>query len=289
MTHVVCLGDLMVDVLARLPGPLAPGSDTAAPIEFHGGGAAVNVAAWAVAAGGRATFVGRVGDDALGERGLAELRHAGVEAAVTVDPDRPTGTCIVLVAPDGERTMVPSAGANAVPVDLSALPAAADWLYVSGYSLLRASTRAAAVAAMDHARRRGWAVAVDAASEAPLAEHGGAAFLDLLGHGDLLLANTAEAAVLTGRRDAPGAAKALAARTGGTAVVKCGADGAAWSDGSDVLEVPAVAADVVDSTGAGDAFAAGFLTCAGPVYDRLVAAAALAARSVGRIGARPPA
>lgn len=278
----------MVDVLARLPGPLAPGSDTPAPIRLTGGGAAANVACWLVAAGARATFVGRAGDDVLGRQALADLTAAGVDTRVSLDPERPTGTCLVLVAPDGERTMVPDAGANAGSGEVAPdLPDTADALYVSGYALLGPGSRPFAVEAMRVARERGWPVVVDAASAAPLSADPG--FLDRLGRDVLLLANTDEALVLTELDDAAAAAQSLALRVG-SAVVKRGAAGAVWSDGSGVRSVPATSADVVDTTGAGDAFAAGFLAAqlAGDgVAAALLAAAVLGARAVARVGARP--
>lgn len=284
--HVVCVGDLMVDVVALLPAPLAPGSDTPAPVAFHGGGAAANVAAWVVAAGARATFAGRVGDDVPGREAVARLTGAGVATSVAVDPDRPTGTCLVLVAPDGERTMVPCAGANSGPS--GPLPGDADRLYVSGYALLDAGARPAALDALATARARGWSVAVDAASAAPLAAAGPQWFLDLIGDDVLLFANEAEAQVLTGLAEPAAAAQALAVRTG-HAVVKRGAAGAVWSDGSGVRSAAAQPVGaVVDTTGAGDAFAAGFLACPDDDVARALAAAgALAARAITRPGARP--
>src|SRR5437762_609565 len=110
---VVCLGDVMVDVVALLPSRLHTGSDTPAPISVLGGGSAANTAAWLVAAGVPTTFAGRVGDDPFGRMAIDELAANGIDVAVSVDPERPTGICIVLVDADGERTMVPSAGANA--------------------------------------------------------------------------------------------------------------------------------------------------------------------------------
>jgi ribokinase len=284
VTHVVCVGDVMVDVLARLPGPLAPGSDTPAPITFAGGGAAANVAAWLVAAGGTATFVGRVGDDAFGRHIVRDLGAAGVRTSITVDPERPTGVCLVLVGPDGERTMIPSAGANAA--DGGELPPDADWLYLSGYALLEPGSRGFARAALEYARQRQWSVAVDVASAAPLAAIGAATFLEWVGTDVLLFANTDEAAVLTGRNDPAAAVVELAQRCA-RAVVKRGAAGAVWSDGAEVRSVGAQPAELVDSTGAGDAFAAGFLAGTGDESQRLAAAVRLAARAVGQVGARP--
>ncbi|MBE7187403.1 carbohydrate kinase family protein [Jatrophihabitans endophyticus] len=289
--HVVCVGDLMVDVLAELPGPLAVGSDTPAPVTTAGGGAAANVAAWLVAAGVESTFVGRAGDDAFGRFAVDELRAAGVRTSVVIDTERPTGTCVVLVDPEGERTMIPSSGANGGPVDVEAvLPASADLLYLSGYTLLGAASRPFGADVLALARRRGWPVAVDAASAAPLASMPD--FLDAVGHDVLLFANTDEAVVLTGLDEAAAAAQSLALRCG-RAVVKRGAAGAVWSDGSGVWTAPAVpveAAERVDSTGAGDAFAAGFLAASlsgDAPGDSLRGGAALAARALRRVGARP--
>lgn len=286
MTHVVCVGDLLVDIHAALRAPLSLGSDTPAHVELRQGGAAANVAAWVVAGGGAATFVGRVGADALGGDAVAELAGAGVRAEIITDPDLPTGTCIVLVEADGERTMIPSAGANEAPLDVAALPERADWLYVSGYALLRDASRASVLQAMSVAREWQWSVAVDAASEGPLAAFGGRQFLDLVGDDVTLFANADEARVLTDAGGPAAMAQTLAVRCG-RAVVKSGAAGAAWSDGAASEAVPAQATDVLDTTGAGDAFAAGFLVGGPAVTDRLAFATEQAARAVQVMGARP--
>ena len=294
MTRVVCLGDVMMDVLARLPGPLAPGSDTPAPVGLYGGGSAANTAAWLVLAGLPTTFVGRVGDDALGRRALDDLAAAGINLAVSVDPVRPTGTCIVLVDVDGERTMVPSAGANVGlgEADLSAeLFGPQSLLHVSGYALFTPGSRPAALDALARARAAGCPISLDSASAAPLAEVGAEQFLSWIGPGVLLFANRDEARVLTGSADAAVAARHLGRRCG-EAIVKCGADAAVWSDGTDVVEVPVACRVAVDSTGAGDAFAAGVLAArvAGcDVRASLRAGHALAARAISQVGARPPA
>ena len=286
--HVVCLGDVLVDVVAELPGPLAPGSDTPAVVRMCGGGAAANVAAWLVVAGVDATLVGRIGDDVLGRWVTDELTALGVDVQVSVDVNLPTGTCIVLVDPDGERTMVPSSGANdSIGACQAELPEQADLLYVSGYSLLNPAVRPYAVEALRVARERGWPIAVDAASAAPLARM--PEFLDLVGRDVLLLANTDEALVLTEFDEAGAAAQSLALRCG-QAVVKRGAAGAVWSDGSGVWAGAALDVEVLDTTGAGDAFAAGFVAArlAGAAAGAaLKAGAELAARAITHPGARP--
>lgn len=292
MTRVLCLGDLMVDVLARLPGPLAMGSDTSAPIGLFGGGAAANVASWLVVAGRPATFVGRVGDDALGRRAVDELAACGVDVEVAVDPVRPTGTCIVLVDPSGERTMIPDPGANSGLGDAPfpvALLRAGEPVYVSGYSLLDDGARPGALGALRAARDRGCPIAVDAASAAPLVEVGADRFLSWTGGGLLLFANLDEAHVLTGLPDAADAARELGRRCG-EAIVKSGAEGSCWSDGDVVIAQPALRVEVVDTTGAGDAFAAGVLAARTAGADReawLRAGTTLAARVIGQVGARP--
>jgi len=286
MTHVVCIGDLMVDVVAQLPGPLEPGSDRPAPITLQGGGAAANVASWAVAEGAAATFVGRIGDDGLGLRAVDELTAAGVVPLVEIDPSITTGVCIVLVDPSGERSMVPWSGANGRAADVALLPERADWLYASGYALLSEQARTFALGALAVARERGWAIAIDAASAAPLAEAGGSAFLDWIGSDVTLFANEDEARVLTGEADPSTAARVLGALCG-QAVVKRGSAGAVWSDGRDVRSAAALPVTVIDSTGAGDAFAAGWIAAGGTVDERLAAATRAAARVVTIVGARP--
>ncbi|HEY7074955.1 MAG TPA: PfkB family carbohydrate kinase [Solirubrobacteraceae bacterium] len=267
---MVVVGDVMVDVVAAHDAPLAPGSDTAARISLRGGGAAANVAAWLAHAGVPVTLVGRVGDDALADVALAGL--GGVELRVARDPERPTGTCVVLVGPDGERTMLPDPGANDAFAP-AALPRG-DALHLSAYSLLRAGSRPGALAALEQARAGGMRISLDAASAAPLAAEPRLA--EWVGEVDLLLANADEAPHT----------RAIAARE---RVVKRGAAGAEWSDGTRAVTVAAVPARAVDTTGAGDAFAAGFLSAwPGPPEAALATGCRLAAEAVTRPGARPP-
>jgi ribokinase len=288
MMRVVVLGDVMVDVVARLSGPVAPGSDSPAAVAFEGGGQAANTAAWLAIAGASVALVARVGDDAAGRAAVRELEALGVEVRVAVDRVLPTGTCVVLVAPDGERTMFPDAGANGalaagdLPGDLLE---AGSHLHVSGYALLRDGSRAAALSAMDRAGAVGMSVSVDPSSAALLS--GG---LRQLGKGvGLLLPNGLEARTLTGLADPLAAARVLA-ESFPEVVVTLGEDGALWTDGDELIRVPAAAAAVVDTTGAGDAFAAGLLAArlrGADVDEAVSAGCVLAARAVATAGARP--
>jgi sugar/nucleoside kinase (ribokinase family) len=302
----VVIGDWMTDVVATLPGPLREGTDTAADVQVLGGGAAANTAAWLAHDSHHATFVGRIGDDLLGRAGRLELESLGVHCRLAVDPRRPSGTCVVLVGPDGERTMVPDTGANAglTPQDLpDELFVTGAHLHLSGYTLMVDGSRMAALSALDRARLRGMTTSVDVASAGPLADTGAARFLSWVAGVGLLLANAWEAAYLAGlptpSPDAdPADALAAAAVAAGTlnaqvglTVVKLGALGALLVDPNGAtVHAPAEQVDVVDTTGAGDAFAAGFLPAwldgAEPLLC-LERGNRAASRVVARVGARP--
>lgn len=289
MSHIVVLGDVMFDVVVRLSVPLVSGSDAPAVIRFHGGGSAANTAAWLAEAGAEPVLVGRVGDDERGRAARDELRAAGVDAVLAADPALPTGTCVVFVGPDGERTMAPDAGANDglsdadLPDDLLV---AGGHLHVAGYALLRPGSRPAARAAISRALEHGMTVSVDPSSAALLSPE----FLDHAEGAGLLLPNAAEAQMLSGGRDPERAARALATRFR-EVVVTLGAEGALWTDGHESVRADAVPVEAaVDSTGAGDAFAAGLLAArldgAAPA-EALAAGASLAAQAVARPGGRP--
>jgi len=265
MTLVV-LGDLMVDVIARAEGPLNRGSDTPASVSFEGGGSGANVAAWAAALGTPVCFACRIGDDVPGRRAVDTLLEAGVRVHAAIDRDRPSGTCVVLVEPGGERTMLPDPGANDAPVDVpDAWLEPGRHLHVVGYALLRDGARPGALAAIERAEAAGMTVSVDPSSWALIRPNAIPAV-------DLLLPNEREAGVLGEQ---------------GEMAVKLGPGGARWGD----VHVPAEPVEVVDTTVAGDAFAAGLLGArlngAGR-REALEAGCAVAARAVSQVGARPP-
>jgi ribokinase len=286
---IVCVGDVMVDVLAQLSGPLATGSDTPAPIEFRPGGSAANTAAWLAWLGVPVRFHGRIGDDPLGADAVSSLRQLGVVTRVAVDFDCATGVCLVLISPDGERTMVPSAGANArlTATDLAGLLTATDHLHLSAYSLFNPGSRGAALAALDAAVELGASISLDAASAAPIRSVGAAAVLGWLPPGTLLLANTDELVALTG---IDGGTEPLV-RRGLTVIIKDGPRGARLATSEGTISVPTDVVPVLDSTGAGDAFAAGVL---GALHRGASMPTAIAegnrtgARALGVLGGRPP-
>jgi ribokinase len=267
--RVICtLGDLLLDVVVRLDGPIAADTDTYGRTRVGPGGQAANVAAWVAALGGRARFLGKRAADPAGRILAEELRALGVELAGP-EVEAGTGTVVSVATPDGARTMLSDRGVSTklAPRELDhAWLAGCEWLHVPGYSLVRSPLRETALAAAAIAPR----VSVDLSSTAAVEEVGVERFRETLtALGPLVaFANEAEAE-LVGNLDVE------------TLVVKRGARGCLVASRGERLELPAVEADVVDSTGAGDAFAAGFLL-GGPEL-----ALDAAARCVAKMGATP--
>ncbi|MEW1842511.1 sugar kinase [Nonomuraea angiospora] len=296
MTRVVVVGDLMTDAVARARYALARASDTPAIVTMHGGGSGANIASWLAVEGGEVAFIGRRGADITGRNRDMELMGYGVDARLVMDPERPTGTCVVLVTHKGERTMLSDPGANAAlsPEDLPRdLFSSGAHLHLSGYTLINEGSRDAGLAALDMARRGGMSISVDCASSAPLERTGAESFLEWTNGVKLLFANIEQAKVLTGRDDAEAAAKVLTAWFP-QVVIKMNSEGALWyaNGRPDPVHVAAEPVDkIVDGTGAGDAFSAGFLPVwlAGkPPAESLAAGCRLAAKAIMHLGARPP-
>jgi ribokinase len=287
---LVCVGDLMVDVAVQAPA-LARGGDVAGAVRLGPGGSAANVAAWAAAAGARARLVAGRGDDLAGRLLATALGERGIELHPAHPAALASGAMLVVMEA-GERTFVADPGANLrlAEADVIGALAGAGAVFVSGYPLLRPPTRAAAMAAAAAAGRAGLPAVVDAASWPLLRDGAGEPVLAAAALAGNLLANRDEAATLSGRPDPQTAAAWLAARVG-TAVVKCGAAGVVvCAAGLPPRPVPAPAAEAVDVTGAGDAFAAGYLLAraAGSAPAEAAGAGArLAAQAVATHGAWP--
>ena len=269
---ICCLGDLVLDVIVRLEQPLATGADATSRIVLRPGGQAANVAAWVAALGGRSRFVGKRGADDAGVLAASRLLDLGVELVGPVEPYG-NGVIVSLVHPSGERTMCADRG---VAPDLRPEEIEEAWfddcehLHVSGYALLREPVRFAARRAIEHARAAGAHVSVDLSSWSAIRDFGAERFRSLL-EGlapDVVFANEDEERIIGGPI------------TRSHWIVKRGPAGASF-DGN---ERPATTVGaVLDSTGAGDAFAAGWLV-GGP--DLALAAAA---RCVQQAGSMPEA
>jgi sugar/nucleoside kinase (ribokinase family) len=289
VSGIVVVGDAALDVIARHDKPLPHGGDARAKIRFTGGGSGANTALWLRFLGADTTLLARIGDDPGGRLIKAELEAAGVRCAFAVDPEAPTCCVVVMVDGYGQRSMLADRGANQrfAPEDVTpeAL-AGASHLHLSGYVLLDPPSRAAGLAALAAARAAGLTTSVDPQAATHITDP--AAFLDDVRGVDLLMPNTEELVALTGSAD-PTAAKELL-DTVGAVVVTAGLDGASWVDQGGVTSVPAVKAECVDSTGAGDAFDAGVLTgwLAGEsTVDILRRGTRLGALAVGKVGPQP--
>ena len=266
---LVCsLGDLTLDVVVRLGGQIATGGDTPASIRLGPGGQAANVAAWVVALGASAQFVGRTGADDAGELVRSRLEELGVEIAGPVEGRN--GAICCLVTEGGERSMASDRGAAAElePADLDPAWLACDHLHVSGYALMAEPTRSAALRAAELGREHGARVSVDLASWSGIRDSGLEAFCDAVRvlAPDVVFANDEEA-----REVGTELVEALW-------IVSHGAGGCSFGD--DMREALPVT-QVVDTTGAGDALAAGWIL-GGPEL-----ALEAAARCVEHVGAIP--
>lgn len=286
---VAVVGDVGVDVLTRPMGPIAVGSDTRSEVRLTPGGAGANTAAWLAACGSDALLVGRVGADDLGGLVRAQLERAGITTRLEVDPARPTCCVVVIVDEAGRRTMFPSRGASGAlsaddiaGVDLTDV----DHLHLSGYVLLDPPSRAAGLAALEAARRVGVTTSVDPQAAALLTDPG--QFLNDIRGVDLLLPNESELAALA-RGTGDAAARRLLEHVGAVAFT-AGERGATWVDAERAVTVPATSTEIVDPTGAGDAFNAGLLTAwlsGASATEALAAGAQAGAAAVSTLGARP--
>jgi sugar/nucleoside kinase (ribokinase family) len=277
---VLCaVGDLVEDVVAHLDGPLRTGADAAARVSRHRGGSAANVAAVAARISGASRFAGAVGVDETGDRLLAGLEALGVHCHA---PRRGrTGTIVALVETSGERTFATDRGAAPLLTTLDAdLLDGVSVLHLPGYGLARDPMATAVRAVAEAAHERSIPVAVDPSSLSLGAELGIESYREAMAGlvPDVLLPNRSEAAQLD-LLDRP-----LAPLT----VVTAGPLSTIALDGDQRLEVPVTPRDAVDTTGAGDAFSAGFLVSwsAGASVEQAVGEGhAAAARVIGGPGA----
>jgi sugar/nucleoside kinase (ribokinase family) len=275
---VCCVGDLFEDLVVRAALPPVRGADVPATIARHRGGSAANTAATVSRLDGRARFVGHVGADDVGDRLLADLAAVGVECIVTRGGR--SGTVVVVVEPDGERTMFSDRGSGS---ELGALEGDAWFdgvaiVHAPFYTIAADGEHAGAHALLTRARHRGVSIALDPSS-AVLADRAFERVVRDL-EPEIVFCNTAEAAALGVDDDGLRGATLVVVKQGDEPVLLRGSVHAS-------VAVPPLGS-LVDTTGAGDAFAGGFLLATIRGADPIVATFAghaAAARVVRGIGA----
>lgn len=293
MPLVLVIGDVMTDVIVKPEGPVAIGADRRATIRTLPGGAGANQACWLASEGIETRFAARVGGDDR-ERQQLLLGSYAVDARLGADEILPTGTLVTLLSQDGERSFLTDRAAN-LNLGRADLPHsvldAVDLVHVSGYALFEAGPRAAVLEFLKTVRARAVPFAIDPASYSFLQEVGPQNFLDWTRGAKLCFPNEDEAAVLTGVAD-PAAQLDRLTRIFPVVALKRGAAGAMAGDAAGGRwSVPAPPADVVDTSGAGDAFLGGFLGAwlkGEGIEAALARGVTLGSEAVSAFGARPP-
>lgn len=287
----LCAGSVGVDVIACATSAWPPDSDLllAEYIGLHQGGCAANTALALAGLGCGVGLVGHIGADILGRFVFRELTEGGVDTtSVFRDKSHPTGCTVVFLSTERERTFVYSPGANILlrPDDIGPHLAGADFLHLSDTFLLPNLDGPPAVSLLARAQALGVVTSVDTAWDPQ------GRWLDILGpylpHTSILFTGLNEARKLIPRTADRGICQALIEYGVKTVLLKMGSEGVLVATDSECTCVPAVPAEVVDTTGAGDCFNAGFLAAYGSGASTEEAAyvgATLAAATITEFGA----
>ena len=312
--QVVGIGNAMVDILSHAHDDFLAENgitkgvmqliDTARAAELYGkmgpaeevsGGSAANTIAGIAALGGRTAYVGKVRDDQLGAIFAHDLRTQGADYDTPLAPasaDAETGRCMVLVTPDGERTLNTYLGVSEqlTPADIDPdLMAATEWIYLEGYRFDGPDSHEAFAKAIDACKSAGGRVALTLSDPFCVERHRDAFRRMIRDHVDLLFCNVHEMQAMYQADDLETSMRMAAAEVD---IVVCTAseNGAYVLNGGGMEHANAIPTDIIDATGAGDLFASGFLYGLTHGYDMLTCArmgCVAAAEVISHIGARP--
>ena len=259
MAQICIIGDINVDVVSLLSEPLQTNTDTIATNGITLGGSTCNVAVWLTHLGVPVDLVSAIGDDVLGAWVVTQLQAYGVsDTNVKSIANQRTGTCVILVDETGARSMMPDFGANLVQkvdANLEQLIAASDIVVMSAYTFMRPQSTQFALDVLECVASNNCRMVIDAASSSPIQKFGATKVRNYLARADLVLANEDEYAALSvgAPSDWENEFQNL--------IIKRGERGALWLNrGTEVATVAADPIQVVDTTGAGDAFCAGLLS-----------------------------
>lgn len=289
---ILVVGDVMTDIIVIPEGPLVRGSDRRAKVRSRPGGSGANQAVWLGVLGGKVKFTARVARTDV-DSSNAYFRAHGVEPVLAADDGSPSGVLVTILDANGERSFLTDRGANLnlskddVPVSLLE---GVGLLMVSGYSFFTEGPRAAVMGLLKEAKSRGIVTAIDPASVGFLREVGAQNFLKWTSGSDIIFANIDEGLALTGSVDLNLQMQTLG-RFFAHVVIKRGDLGGAVGGRKGVtLSLPAPRTEVIDTTGAGDAFAAGYLIAqmrGDSLEDCLKAGIEAGTKAVGQIGGQP--
>jgi ribokinase len=258
---LLVLGDITIDILARIEAFAGLGQDCLSPeLELHCGGVGANTAIALAKWGLSVRLMGSVGRDCFGDLALRFLRAERIDVSrVRRDEDATTGLMFIAVRADGQRTIFGSRGANAelAPLARRGGLGGIEGTHLVGYSFLSTSGAEAAEQLLEKSRQRGSWISLDVGM-APSREIP-QKILQLAGKVDILFANSDEAIALTGRPDQFEAFGALEEAGAREVVMKRGSRGCLFSENGRLQEAPSFAVAATDTTGAGDAFVAAFL------------------------------
>ena len=283
----------MLDVVAQIPTTpheLHLGNDTRTIISTHGGGAGGNVASWLAVLGNDVTMVGRIGNDAAGSAITAEFDALGISYGQIVKEGLHTGVVVCLVDPSGERTMLADNGANA-GLAISDLPAldGVDAIYLTGYAPIAPLSREGVLEMVRTINSREIPIIFDPATVGGMQGVPVEEILSWCALMDAVIMNEEEAIYLSGLSDLESALNFFVELTP-RAIIKRGSAGAIGLErGGQIISVAATTSTVVDTTGAGDAFAAGFIDAFTGRRDfpyAMERASAVAGHCVAIVGAR---
>ena len=291
MSRILCIGDAALDVIVKVQTEINVGSDTTSHISMHGGGAAANTATWLSESGHSVYFSCRLGDDAAGHAISSEFDLWKIEHRKKFLENEKTGVVVVLVDNKGERTMFPDSGANS-GISESDLPSLQgfDVAYLSGYSLFNPASTNGVLRMVNEIKKSSIPLIFDPASVGTMMSFGRERAIENLAPMDIAIMNEDEARYIADCHSLHDALQYITSIVP-IAVIKTGSSGAiAQIRGEKPVTSHIDAINAVDTTGAGDAFAAGFI----PVWlhskDLLTSMNAgneVARRCVAIIGARP--
>ncbi len=281
-----------MDVSVVIDSEIHVGGDTQATISTHGGGAAANVSTWLASLGNSVYLCSRTGDDLNGTFLFDELDKYCVRHSDHHAPGEKTGVVVVLVNENGERTMFPDSGANS---GLSAkdLPPLEEFdaVYLSGYALINPKSRKNVLEMVAQIKAHSIPIVLDPGTVGALRNIPTSILNDWIALADVLILNEEEAFYVADEKDIEGALVKLAAVTP-LVVVKRGERGAiAIFERVMIVEVPAEEVEVIDTTGAGDSFAAGFMSSwfSDPNLEVAIKnGISQATTCIASVGARPP-